>query len=72
MALDRSSQNWPDGVFEMTAVIESSNAHEKAMRDWHELFAYNGEKVPYFCMTVDQRLWVQKRANHYRNLESAA
>lgn len=40
--------------------------HRKAVDQWHELFAYNGERVDFLQMTLDQRMWVNARAQQLK------
>lgn len=33
-----------------------------AMKLWHSEFAYNGERVTFLDMTLEQRMWVTRKA----------
>lgn len=39
-----------------------TKCHAQAVQDWNLAWSYNGESVPYECMTADQRSWVARRA----------
>jgi len=37
-----------------------------AVKQWHDLYAYNDEQVSFLNMTLEQRMWVTRRAQELK------